>query len=118
MVPKGVQVRFRGWFWGRKTGSGAGFGEGRAEKGVGWNLGSEVGRVECELRSVLGSILGVEYDYEVRFSRSDAYLLENRGFWFDFLRIHVDPGIFGGDFLESGFLENGWGGFWGWWWVG
>ena len=74
---------------------------------MGWILGSVVGRVECELRSVLGSILGVEYDYEVRFSRSDAYLLENRGFWFDFLRIHVDPGIFGGDFLESGLPGRG-----------
>ena len=88
------------------------------KKVVGWKLGLVVGRVKSELRSFLGSILGVEYDYEVRFSRSDAYLLENRGFWFDFLRIHVDPGIFGGDFLESGFLENGWGGFWGRWWVG
>ena len=74
--------------------------------------------MKCELGSFLGSISGVEYDCDVRFSRSDAYLLENRRFWCDFVRNYVDPGIFGGDFLESGFLEKGCGAFWGRWWVG
>ena len=52
----------------------------------GWlKMGSVVGRVKIELGSFLGSTSGVEYDCEVRFSRSDRYLLENGRFWFDFM---------------------------------
>ena len=81
-------------------------------------MGVGLGRSEFELRSFLGSISGVESDCDVRFSRLDAYLLENRRFWCDFVKNYVDPGIFGGDFLESGFLGIWWGEFQGRWSVG
>ena len=39
-------------------------------------LGSVVGRVEFELGPFLGSILGVECDCDVRFSRLDGVVLQ------------------------------------------
>ena len=74
-------------------------------------MGVGLGRSEFELRSFLGSISGVESEFDVRFSRLDGVVLQIGRFWCDFVKNYVDPGIFGGDFLESGFPENGWGEF-------